>query len=319
MSVEVLAPGPLTTVQDLGRPGYRHVGVALAGALDPAAAALANRLAGNPADAALLEFTLAGPSLRFDRPVRVALAGGHADAWFAGRDGVRIRVPHGRPVTLPAGDLQVPGIRAGVRGWLAIAGGLDVPEVLGSRSTDLRGGFGGLEGRALRRDDRLALLDPPLLQASAPASPGWWVDPHAFEPRGLPVRFVPAAGLDPGMLQALQSADWEVTADSNRQGVRLRGPVPGAPEAGGVSAPVAPGTIQLPPDGQPIVLLSDAQTVGGYLRLGHVASADLHRLAQAGPGSMLRFRPCRPSHATRLAAAARARDARIRLALETRT
>lgn len=318
MTLEVLVPGPQTTVQDLGRPGHRHVGVPLSGALDPAGAMLANWLVGNPGGAALLEFTLAGPSLRIRSPVRVALVGGRVDAWFTDCDGARTAVPFGRPVTLPAGELQVSGIREGVRGWLACAGGLDVPEVLGSRSTDLRGGFGGMQGRPLCRGDSLALLDPPALHATTPTVPGWWVDPHAFAPRGLPIRFVPAQGVDPALLRGLASGDWRAAADSNRQGVRMEGPALGTPDAGGVSAPVAPGTIQLPPDGRPIVLLADAQTVGGYLRLGHVASADLHRLAQAAPGAMIRFQPCHPQHARRLAAAARAHLARTRLALETR-
>lgn len=318
MSIEVLAPGPLTTVQDLGRRGHRHVGVPLAGALDPGAAMVANWLVGNDGGAALLEFTLAGPALRFDRPARMALTGATAEAWFTASDGTRDRVPHGRPVTLPAGDLQVSGIRSGARGWLAVGGGVDVPVVLGSRATDLRGGFGGMHGRALRRGDRLALLDPPPLDVAATTAPGWWVDPHAREPHAAPIRFVPAPGTDRALLRGFASGYWQVATDSNRQGVRLQGHALGSPGAGGASAPVAAGTVQLPPDGQPIVLMADAQTMGGYLRLGHVASADLHRLAQAAPGATLRFRPCTASHARRLAAAASARLARLRLALETR-
>ena len=318
MKLEVLAPGPQTTVQDLGRRGHRHVGVALSGALDPAAAMLANWLVGNPGGAALLEFTLAGPSLRFHRAVRVALVGGRADAWFTDGAGARIAVQPGRPAILPPGELHVSGIRDGARGWLAFSGGLDVPEVLGSRSTDLRGGFGGLHGRPLRHGDSLALLEPPALDATTPAAPGWWVDPQAFVPGELPIRFVQARGVDPALLRGLASGEWQVAADSNRQGLRLDGRALRAPGAAGVSAPVAPGTIQLPPDGKPIVLLADAQTVGGYLRLGHVASADLHRLAQAAPGTAIRFQPCDAPHAQHLAAAERARLARIRLALETR-
>ena len=316
MSVEVLAPGPMTAVQDLGRRGHRHVGVPLAGALDPGAAMVANWLVGNDGGAALLEFTLAGPTLRFDRPVRMALTGATAEAWFTASDGNRDRVPHGRPVTVPAGVLQVSGIRSGARGWLAVGGGIDVPVVLGSRSTDLRGGFGGMHGRALRRGDRLALLDPPELYAAAAAAPGWWVDPHALECRAAPIRFVPAPDVDRALLRGFASGDWQVATDSNRQGVRLQGHALGSPAAVGASAPVAPGTIQLPPDGQPIVLLADSQTMGGYLRLGQVASADLHRLAQAAPGATLRFRPCTAPHARRLASAASASLARVRLALE---
>ncbi|MCE7031623.1 biotin-dependent carboxyltransferase family protein [Lysobacter sp. GX 14042] len=315
MTLRVLDAGPLTTVQDLGRSGWRHLGVPLAGALDPRAAALANRLAGNPDAAALLEFTLAGPRLAFGRPVRVALTGGPADVRFRGRDGRRHALHAGRPVLLPPGELHVRALLSGARGWLAVAGGLDVPEVLGSRSTDLRGGFGGVDGRALREGDRLDLVHPPELQALQPVAPGWWIDPAAGEEPGAPLRFVPAAGTDPRQLARTR---WTASPHSNRQGIRLAGKP--LPEAGPQqpSAPVAPGTLQLPPDGLPIVLLADAQTVGGYRRLGYVIAADLPRLAQVRPGDALWLQPCDAAEAARRLAASRARWARIGLALEAR-
>lgn len=318
MSLQVLAPGPLTTVQDLGRPGHRHLGVPLAGALDPGAAILGNRLVGNPDGAAVLEFTLSGPRLAFDRPLRIALTGGDIEATFVAAAGPSIDIPGGRPVELPPGELQLGRLRTGARGWLAVAGGIDVPRVLCSRSTDLRGDFGGFEGRALRRGDVLALVDPPVMPVDTPRVPRWWISPDALDPPDTPIRFVPASGVDAALKHRLGGTYWEVGPDSNRQGIRLVGDPIAAPDAQQLSAPVAPGTVQLPPDGQPIILLADAQTVGGYLRLGHVAAADLPRLAQARPGTPLRLVPCDAVHAQRLMAAARARLARISLALETR-
>lgn len=315
MSVRVLAPGPLTTVQDAGRDGWRHLGVARAGALDPAMAALANRLVGNAASAAVLELTLVGPTLQVLHPIRIALCGAKVTARFEGATGEATVIPGGRPVELPAGILRVGPLRDGARAWMAIGGGIDVAPVLGSRSTDLRGGFGGVEGRPLQRGDVLELATPPALACVGPVIPAWWVEPGADDPPGAPIRYRPSS-LPGGRLFA--NAHWRVSPLSNRQGLRLEGtPVPG-PAADGISAPVAPGTVQLPPDGQPIVLLADAQTVGGYPRLGHVIAADLPRLAQMRPGDALRFAPCDAATAARLACAARARMARIGLMIEAR-
>lgn len=313
MSVQVIAPGLLTTVQDLGRVGWRHLGVAQCGALDPGAAALANRMVGNAADAALLELSLQGPTLRFEHPTRLAVCGSMVIAQFeeAQAEG-RCTVHGGRPVELPAGILRVGALHGGARAWMAFAGGIDVPRVLGSRSTDLRGGFGGVDGRALRSGDRLRLLDAPRSAGERPRMPGWWIDPD-FEDRSLPIRYVP-----PELPSALGLAQrrWQASAHSDRQGLRLEGTALEHPRTEEISAGVAPGTVQLPPDGQPIVLLSDAQTIGGYPRLGRVIGADLPRLAQVRPGDTLRFEPCDRQTATRLACAARARIARISLMID---
>lgn len=312
MSLRVLAPGPLTTVQDHGREGWRHLGVACAGALDPAMAALANRLVGNAEDAAVLELTLHGPTLQVMHPARIALCGATVAARFEGSTGESIAVPGGRPIQLPMGTLRLGTLRDGARAWLAIAGGIDVAPVLGSRSTDLRGGFGGFEGHALRAGDELKLVAPPRIDCDAPSIPAWWIDPTADEP-DAPVRYV--ATPHPTAAYLAKHA-WRVSARSNRQGLRLEGESLPAAAGDGVSAAVAPGTLQLPPDGQPIVLLADAQTIGGYPRLGHVIAADLPRLAQWRPGEVLRFAQCDTQTATRLACAARARMARIGLMIE---
>ena len=307
MKLDVLSPGLLTTVQDAGRFGWRHLGVAQCGALDGAAAILANHLVGNDPGEAVLELTLQGPVVRFERAVRLAICGARVLARFECGDGNRSVVESGRPVTLPPGVLRIGNLRDGARAWLAFAGGIDVPLELGSRSTDLRGGFGGFEGRALRSGDELKLRVPPGISCARPRMPKWWIDPH-FDERGLPIRYVPLPSST-----ALDGRAWQVSARSNRQGLRLEGTALEGVGGEEISAPVAPGIVQLPPDGKPIVLLADAQTVGGYPRLGHVITADLPRLAHLCPGEIVRFQSCDAQTATRLACAARARIARIRL------
>lgn len=286
MTLRVLHGGTLTTVQDLGRRGWRHLGVALAGALDPVQAALANRLVGNAADAAVLELTMRGPTLAFAVPVRIALCGAAVDARFEDARGHSHAVPCNRPVTLPTGTLKLGAIRGGPRAWLSIAGGIDAPRVLGSRSTDLRGGFGGIEGRALRAGDTLSMGVHALIDVTTLEAPEWWIALDDAAAAQAPIRYLPG---DVPEAHALADGAWTVDPRSDRQGLRCAGEAiaTGLPEQ--VSAPVAPGTIQLPPDGRPIVLLADAQTVGGYPRLGHVIAADLPRLAQFGAGAALRF------------------------------
>ena len=283
---EVISPGLLSTVQDQGREGWRHLGVARAGAMDLQAADIANRLLGNSADAAVLEMTIKGPTLHVPRPTRVAITGAETGATANGAP-----VPGHRPVLIPAGELKFANLRNGIRAWLAVQGGFQVPQLMGSRSTDLRGGFGGVEGRALRAGDRIAVGNFPIAgKPTRPQATNWWTgsDDPCLQP-SHPIRFV--ARENP-LSAALAGRIWTVDARSNRQGLRLQGdPLADSAHSAhsGVSEPVAVGSIQLPPDGQPIVLLADAQTVGGYARLGHVIAADLPRLAQAGAGTLLAF------------------------------
>jgi biotin-dependent carboxylase-like uncharacterized protein len=312
--IEVIAPGPLSHVQDLGRDGWRYLGIARGGALDPGCAALANALVGNDGEAAVLEFTLQGPSLRLPRPLRIAVMGAACDVRFEGQ-----ALPQARPIDLPAGDLRLGGMRDGVYAWLAVQGGFDLPRVLGSRATDLRGGFGGLDGRALRAGDRLPLGPHTRIDATTPQVPRWWIDPYCEHEPQAPIRY--RASQAPTVREAARQLGeqvWRVHAASNRQGLRLSGAALADAGGSGLSEPVAPGTIQLPPDGQPIVLLADAQTVGGYPRLGHVIAADLPRLAQAGPNAGLRFRACDAAEAAMAARTARAEIARLRLAINAR-
>lgn len=315
MSVEVLAPGLATLLQDAGRPGLRHLGVASGGALDPWSLALANLLAGNPADTGVLEITLSGPTLRLHAPARIALAGAVPEA-----DADGVPVPGFRPVDLPAGStLRLGRCRGGARGYLAVAGGFAVRPCLGSASTDLRGGFGGLAGRPLRRGDRLPLASPH--EASRLQVAPWWIDP-AFDDR--PAGAAPLVRLLPGSDatlpgDGLAAQTWRVAADSNRQGLRLQGQALAAADPGErISEPVLPGAVQLPPDGQPIVLLADAQTHGGYPRVGHVIRADWPLLAQLRPGDRLRFAACTRGQARQALQRQQQRLHRIALAIDSR-
>ncbi|MET0290578.1 MAG: biotin-dependent carboxyltransferase family protein [Pseudoxanthomonas sp.] len=309
---QVIAPGLLTTVQDQGRTGFLDIGIARAGALDTAAAWLANQLVGNDADAAVLELTLRGPTLRLDAPATIALTGAAVQARFDG-----LALPMQRPLQLPAGTLELGGLTQGVRGYLAVRGGFAVTQVMCSRSTDLRGGFGGLAGRALQQGDALPLHVAAEANVTTPNWPGWWVGPEAVVGApGAPIRYVPASH---AAATQLTGQAWQASPRSDRQGLRLQGHALEVEAKQSLSEPVAPGTIQLPPDGQPIVLLADAQTVGGYARLGYVIAADLPRLAQVAPGQRVAFEAVRLSQAHAAACAQRARMNRIALALRART
>lgn len=293
MSMHVLAPGLLTTVQDPGRTGWRHLGVGCAGALDGDAHVLANLLVGNGPDAATLEITLTGPRLRFDHAACIAVCGATIDMRCDG-----VPLPTARPILLPAGvTLALGSCRRGARAYLAVAGGIDVLPVLGSRSTDLRGGFGGFDGRALRAGDTLPIGVGFAQRVDTLRTASWWIDDAPDAPPGAAIRVL--SGADATVpVHALYEASWNVANASDRQGLRLEGPALTPVGTGErVSSPVAPGTIQLPPDGQPIVLLADAQTHGGYPCIGHVIRADLPRLAQLRPGDTLRFAPCTPVQA----------------------
>lgn len=274
--IRVRRAGMFTTIQDAGRRGQRALGVPLSGAADPFALRLVNALVGNPDEAAALEFTLRGPELTFERAAVVAVGG----AEFAG-------LPSWRPFEVAAGATLDLGVaRAGCRGYLAVAGGFDVPAVLGSRSTYVRAGLGGHEGRALRDGDALAV-------------PAVWRrvrDRWRIDERILPAYSAsPVVRVIDGLHAAEFDAAWlgrtfRVGAHSDRMGMRLQGePVGPGPARELASLPVVPGTIQVPPDGQPIVLLADAQTIGGYPQIAYVAGVDLPLLAQLRPGDTVRF------------------------------
>jgi antagonist of KipI len=315
MSMQVLAPGLLVSIQDAGRHGFRHLGVGSAGAMDAYSQAIANLLVGNPVHAPVLEITMAGPRLQIERATRIALCGADILARCDSHD-----LPGWRTIDLPAGsELRLGHCRRGARAYLAIAGGFVVSPQLGSASTDLRGGFGGLDGRALTSGDVLPVADN-TIEADAIRIAPWWIDPAPDLDFASPaiIRMLPGhdATSPPG---AVFTHQWRVAAASNRQGLRLEGDaVLPADAHERISEPVAPGTVQLPPDGRPIVLLADAQTHGGYPRIGHAIVADRPRLAQLRPGDALRFVPCTAQEARRLHCEQQQRLARIALAIGSR-
>jgi antagonist of KipI len=301
MSVRVLRPGLLTTVQDAGRDGYAALGIGASGAADSVALRLANALVGNARTEAALEWTLLGPRLQFDAATCVALVGDTS----ASIDGVA--VPAWRPLRIGRGSmLDCGNLRRGARGYLAVAGGLAVAPVLGSRSTDVNAGIGPLAGRALRAGDVLPLYDvePVAVASFKPAK--WSIDPLPWfdfdtdEPLRL-LRGTHFADLDAPSRAALCDAEFHIAADSNRVGWRLLGPaLKLAVPRELVSSGVAAGTLQLPPGGQAIVLGVEGPTTGGYPRLAHVIAVDLPRLAQRRPGDAVRFALVGLDHAHRL-------------------
>jgi antagonist of KipI len=309
MNIVLRSAGFLTTVQDLGRTGFRRSGVSLSGALDAHALRVANVLVGNEENAAGFEATFG--------TVRLAFADDRLVAWCGGAFSIRVGEGSLRPghVRFVGKDEELTMIapNSGGRAWLAISGGIDVPLVLGSRSTDLRGNFGGHQGRAVRDGDELALsvkegrfTNRPKrnggLEPAAPwGAPAIWA---ALENRNPVLRIVRGADWDRftgGAQRSLVNSAFTVTPDSDRMGARLDGPVLERIESSDLlSEAVVPGTLQVPPNGQPILLLSDCQTIGGYPKIAHVITVDLPIAAQLWPGDAVRFQELSVEEARRL-------------------
>ncbi|UFR05735.1 biotin-dependent carboxyltransferase family protein [Streptomyces sp. Go40/10] len=280
----VVRAGALTTVQDRGRPGYAHLGVPRSGALDAPAAALVNRLVGNPPDAAVLETTLNGCAVRPRSTVTVAVGGAPCPVSVGGRP-----VAWGAPVVVPAGALlEVGAATAGVRSYLAVGGGVAVEPVLGSRATDLLSGLGPAP-----------LADGTVLPLGAPAGPPARVDgaPQPRPPAELVLRVTPGPRDDWFTARAvrdLATRAYRVSAASNRIGLRTEGPALERARPGELpSEGMVLGAVQVPPDGRPVVFLADHPTTGGYPVIAVVRAADLPAAAQALPGTPVRFVPVR--------------------------
>ena len=297
--IRVLKPGLLTTVQDLGRPGYQQYGIVVGGALDAFAARTINASVGNEDNAAVLEMAQTGPELFFERETMLAWGGADFDATIGGQPLLRDRA-----VRVQAGETVSFGLaRSGVRAWLAVAGGIDVPVVLGSRSTYRRAGIGGYQGRPLLAGDSLksgARTDWATkilagLRTSQKRAVAWTVRPGTMgrpAPAGV-VRALRGPEWDWFTAEAQRaffSADWSATKEADRMGVRLAGPVLTRLRTDEmISSSVNAGVIQVPAAGQPIVLLPSRQSVGGYPRLAAVAAVDLGRFTQLRPGDTVRF------------------------------
>ncbi|MBP6018873.1 MAG: biotin-dependent carboxyltransferase [Burkholderiaceae bacterium] len=299
-TMHVQRPGMLTTLQDLGRFGHQQYGVSVNGPMDEWSHRLANALVGNPEDAAVLECTLGGPSLSFSQSVLIALCGARMRVTADGQP-----VPYGRAILLRRGVVLDIGERIdGARVYLAVRGGLGPEPVLGSRSTNLRAGFGGYHGRALKGGDRVPLcavsqelralpIDRRMVQSGLPMLSVLPVDvTPPLRPTDA-LRFIPGPQWSAFTDQArmdIKGQPYQITPQSDRMGIRLGGPALMLEQPMElVSEATAFGTLQVPPDGQPIVLMADRQSAGGYPKIGYVVSADLPVLAQAMPGDMLRF------------------------------
>lgn len=278
-TLTVASPGPLTTVQDLGRPGYAHLGVPPSGALDTESFRLANRLVGNPENAAALEITLGGLSVVLSEDRWVAFTGAPAKVSVDKRP-----VALYAPFLLAAGEkLRVGMPSAGVRSYLAVAGGVTPPAVLGSRATDLLSGIGPAP---LRAGDEVPLGEPTGPVSTADGVAGW-------TQRGATLRVYPGPRDDwftGAALAALTSEEYRVTPESNRIGLRLGGPaLPRRNHAELPSEGLVTGAVQVPASGQPLLFLADHPTTGGYPVIGVVDPDDLPLAAQARPGTTLRF------------------------------
>ncbi|MCE9688077.1 biotin-dependent carboxyltransferase family protein [Shewanella sp. AS16] len=279
--LSVIEAGLLTTVQDLGRVGYRHLGVPLCGALDRQALLLANRLLANPDNAPVLEFSTGPVSLGFQRDSWISLTGADFAATIDGQAawcGWRSKINAGQ-------RLNLRGCHRGMRGYLAVDGGICVPLVMGSAATDLNAVMGGHLGRALSAGDNL-----PLGETGAGITTRLGAKLPSWSPHVRVLTTQETLFFTPESRQAFWTQAWRVSPRSNRMGVRLEGNALRLEQPlEMLSHAVMPGVIQVPPSGQPIVLLADAQTTGGYPKIAVVIEADLWKLAQARPGQAVYF------------------------------
>lgn len=321
--LHIVRPGICATIQDLGRPGHGRFGVSPSGAMDPLAHRIANRLLGNADGAATLELTDAGVAIEIQTATTVALAGGDLGATLDGQALPLEGAPVARFTSRPGATLRLTRRRRGARVYLAVPGGFEAPLVFGSAATDLGAALGGLSGRVLRAGDQLLARHPsrrvgalPSLSRERlaalaglllPSSHGGGADPVVlrYVPEGEPL-LAEAQALFPHRVLT-------ISAQSSRTGFRFRGePLPAPADADRLSEPTAPGAVQLPPDGLPILLMADRNPTGGYPRLGHLALVDRGLAAQLAPGDQVRFAPVSAAEAVALA---REQEARLRAAL----
>ncbi|WP_457551494.1 5-oxoprolinase subunit C family protein [Desulfobacula sp.] len=282
-AIKILTPGWLTTVQDQGRLDFLHMGVPISGYLDTFSAAMANLLVGNPVNTGLLEITVMGPVFTVLKEMDMAVAGAIMDIQINGSF-----FPQWETIHLNPGDKVVLGqAQKGCRAYLAFGGGVDVPRIMGSVSTYFAGKIGGFCGRALKKDDVLGIRHKAVLDKPRCLPHEYRSDFTALKI----IRAIPGPQVDFFPSNSLFGSSYEVTEKADRMGYRLSGPaVPfqkGRPKSI-ISEPVLPGSIQIPPDQQPIILLNE-QTVGGYAKIATIISADLPVVAQAMPGDAIMF------------------------------
>ena len=303
MSIRVVKSGLLTTIQDLGRYGYQKYGVIVSGAMDCHSLRLANILVGNEEGEGVLEFSLMGPSLKIEKDMLLAITGGDLLPKIDGKS-----VPMWRPVYVKKGStLEFGCCMSGCRSYLAVASGFDILPVMDSKSTYLRAGIGGFRGRGLTVGDVLLVKDLqeqslPLLERLSKktglnsfVSTAWYVGSNHIpkNQQHITIRIMKGSQFDHFAVdsrQKLLSSPFQVTAQSDRMGYRLSGPtIKLKKPLEMISEAVALGTLQVPPDGNPIILLADRQSVGGYPKIAQVAMVDIPTVAQTKPGGKFCF------------------------------
>ena len=286
MSITVLNPGLLTTVQDQGRIGYQQFGVSVSGVMDPRSASLANILVGNDEKEAVLECTMMGPHLQFNQANCIAITGGDLMPTLDGKP-----IPNYTAVKVEAGQvLKFTMPKTGCRAFIAFAGGLDIPEVMGSRSTYMKAKIGGMEGRKLQKDDVIGFRAPKaeLKNMNFRSMASEFVPRKEYTIRvvlGPQDDYFTDAGIQPFLSQV-----YTVTAEFDRMGCRLEGEAIAHKDGGDIiSDGIAFGAIQVPSSGKPIIMLGDRQTTGGYTKIANVISVDFRILAQLKQGDKVRF------------------------------
>ncbi|WP_110928629.1 5-oxoprolinase subunit C family protein [Bacillus massiliglaciei] len=309
MSMKILKPGLLTSVQDLGRSGYQQHGVIVSGAMDSFSLRMANILTGNPENQAVLEVTLIGPVIEIEKDCLISVTGGDLSPAVDGCE-----LPMWRPVFVKKGSILQFGLcKSGCRAYIAVSGGFKIPEVMGSRSTYLKAGIGGFKGRALQTGDRLNVYPSAAadiyierMQKAGKAAADWAVRYSEF----LPIGHEPVIRVTEGRqfkdfteesTQLFQSSKFTISNQSDRMGYRISGPeLKRIDEKELLSEAVSFGSIQVPSDGNPIILMADRQTTGGYAKIAQILSADLPLIGQMRPGQSMRFALCSLEEAERV-------------------
>ena len=301
--ISVLKSGLMTSIQDLGRNGHQKHGVIVSGAMDPDAHKIANLLIGNDSNSPTMEITLLGPVLEFQEDACIAICGGHLTPIIDGDP-----VSMGKPVYIKKGsELRFGQPKKGFRTYLAVSGGFEVPMVMDSASTYIRANIGGYEGRPLEKGDHLSFgpkssLSQTLMEKLRPPKESdhyneadWFVSREFYLPTTVnkPIRVMQGREFDLFDEQSQTNffqGKFQIDSKSDRMGYRLTGtPLSLKKKQDILSESVTFGTIQVPPEGNPILLLADRQTTGGYPKIGQVASVDLPRIAQMRPGESLSF------------------------------
>ncbi|MEC2075253.1 biotin-dependent carboxyltransferase family protein [Metabacillus fastidiosus] len=300
MSIHILKPGLMTTVQDMGRYGFQKYGVVVSGAMDNVAARLANIIVGNDEREALLEITLMGPTLSFSEDTVISICGADFSPQMNGE-----KLPMWRPVLIPAQSvLQFFNVKEDCRAYIAVAGGIDIPLVMESKSTYIRARIGGFEGRVLKRGDVLQIKEPFEFSArlteklrqmnSAAFSTANWTLHYNWRKlysKNNSIRFIRGPQYELFANKVMNDHYFKISPQSDRMGYRLTGHALSLKEKTELFSEAVPiGTIQVPPDGNPIILMADRQTTGGYPILGITASVDIPVLAQMKPGDKLKLK-----------------------------